>query len=224
LVARGGKTARGRQTAARIVAAATRLFLEHGYVNTTMAAVAEEAGVAVQTLYLAFGSKAAILAEVHDLAVVGAGENVPVLEQPWVDHVRAETDGLRALKLVMDNGLGISERAASVYEKIQTAAADTEVADLLAKVRMQRLQTVRELAAILATKPGFAAESLDRAADILYALVSVEVYHLYVVERDWIADEWRAWAYDDAARCLFPNTAATGDKASVPQGPGMSGV
>ena len=202
-MARSGKTARGRQTAARIVTAATHLFVEHGYVNTTMAAIAEEAGVAVQTLYLAFGSKAAILAEVHDLAVVGAGENVPVLEQPWVEHVRAETDGLRALKLVMDNGLGISERAAAVYEKIQTAAADTEVADLMSKVRMQRLHTVRELTAILATKPGFAAESVDTAADILYTLVSVEVYQLYVVDRHWTVDEWKAWAYADAARCLF---------------------
>ena len=204
VVARSGKTARGRQTAARIVTAATRLFVEHGYVNTTMAAIAEEAGVAVQTLYLAFGSKAAILAEVHDLAVVGVGENVPVLEQGWVEHVREEDDGPLALKLVMDNGLGISERAASVYEKIQTAAADTEVADLMARVRMQRLQTVRELAAILATKPGFAPESVDRAADILYTLVSVEVYHLYVVERQWTTHEWKAWAYKDAARCLFP--------------------
>lgn len=203
---------------------ATRLFVEHGYVNTTMAAVAQEAGVAVQTLYLAFGSKAAILAEVHDLAVVGADENVPVLEQPWVARVRAEADGLRALRLVMHNGLGISERAASVYETIRTAAADTEVADLLAKIRMERLKSVRELGAILATKPGYAAQSLDRATDILYALVSVEVYHLYVVERHWSADEWKAWAYDDAARWLFPNAAATDDKATVPQGPGTSGA
>ena len=60
--------------------------------------------------------------------------------------------------------------------------------------------------------------SLDRAADILYALVSVEVYHLYVVERHWTADEWKVWALAAAARCLFPNAAATGDDAPVPQG------
>ena len=207
-MARGGKTVRGRATAARIVTAATRLFVEHGYVNTTMAAIADEAGVAVQTLYLAFGSKAAILAEVHDRAVIGTAENIPVLEQPWVDQVRAEADGLRALWLVMDNGLAISERVAPVYEKIQTAAADTEVADLLAKVRMQRLHTVRELTAILATKAGFAPDTTDRAADILYALVSVEVYHLLVVERGWTPNDWKAWAINDAARCLFPDTTA----------------
>lgn len=216
-MARGGKTARGRQTAARIVTAATRLFVENGYVKTTMAAVAEEAGVAVQTLYLAFGSKAAILAEVHDLAVVGADEDVPALDQPWVAHVRAEADGLRALRLVMHNCLGISERAASVYGTIQTAAADTEVAELMAKIRIQRLRTMRELAAILATKSGFAAGLADRAADILYALVSVELYQLLVVERHWTSDDWMAWAYDDAARCLFPNAAATGHEAPVPQ-------
>ncbi len=47
-----------------------------------MADMAEKAGVAVQTLYLAFGSKAAILAEVHDLAVVGANENIPCSSNP----------------------------------------------------------------------------------------------------------------------------------------------
>src|SRR3954464_3390654 len=114
MVARSGKTARGRQTAARIATAAMRLFVENGYVNTTMAAIAQEAGVAVQTLYLAFGSKSAILAEVHDLAVVGHGENIPALEQPWVSATRAEPDGLRALELALDGSLGISERVAAV--------------------------------------------------------------------------------------------------------------
>ncbi|MEO7421341.1 MAG: TetR/AcrR family transcriptional regulator [Ornithinibacter sp.] len=219
-MAKGGKTARGRKTAARIVTAATRLFVENGYVQTTMAAVAEEAGVAVQTLYLAFGSKAAILAEVHDLSVVGANENVPALDQPWVADVRAEVDGPRALRLVMNNSLGISERVATVYATIQTAAADTEVADLLAKVRTERLRSMRELAAILATKSGFATDLADRAADILYALVSVELYQLLVVERHWTSEDWMAWAYDDAARCLFPNATATLEEAPFPQGIG----
>jgi AcrR family transcriptional regulator len=43
----------------RVVAAAAPLFVRDGYVETTMAGIARAAGVAVQTLYLSFGSKAA---------------------------------------------------------------------------------------------------------------------------------------------------------------------
>ena len=56
--------ARARATRARVVAAAAPLFVTRGYLDTTMAELAGAAGVAVQTLYLAFGSKAAVLAAV----------------------------------------------------------------------------------------------------------------------------------------------------------------
>lgn len=179
---RGGKTERGRKTKARIVAAATRLFAERGYLETTMAAIAAEAGVAVQTLYLAFGSKVAILAAAHDLAVVGDDEPIPVLDRPWVDEVRAEPDVSRALELVLTNTLGIVERVAPISGVIQAAAADTDVAELLARTNAQRLETMRFLAAELGTKPGFvSALGADKVADVLYAMVSNELYRLLVV-------------------------------------------
>src|SRR3954454_14812169 len=65
------KGTRGAATKARLLSAATHLFLDRGYVDTTVAAIAKEAGVALQTLYLSFGSKVAILRPAHDVAVVG---------------------------------------------------------------------------------------------------------------------------------------------------------
>ena len=203
---RGGKTERGRKTKASIVAAATRLFIERGYLETTMAAIAAEAGVAVQTLYLAFGSKVAILAAAHDLAVVGDDEPIPVLDRPWVDEVRAEPNVSRALELVLTNTLGIVERVAPISGVIQAAAADTEVAELLARTNAQRLDTMRFLAAELATKPGFvSALSVDKVADVLYAVVSNELHRLLVVERQWPVEDWRAWAHQSAAFRLLPD-------------------
>ena len=84
------KGTRGAATKARIVEAATRLFIEHGYLDTTVAAIANEAGVALQTLYLSFGSKVAILRATHDVAVVGDDAPIPVLDRPWVAEMRAE--------------------------------------------------------------------------------------------------------------------------------------
>ena len=56
-------------TRRRIIDAARRQFFEDGYAATTLHAVAAEAGVAVQTIYAVFGSKAAILAELRAVAV-----------------------------------------------------------------------------------------------------------------------------------------------------------
>ena len=79
----------------------------------------------------------------------------------------------RALKLAIAQTLRVIERMSPLYGVIQSAAADPEVAELLLRVKAQRLATVRTLAEEFATKAGFAAElSTGRAADILYAVVS----------------------------------------------------
>src|ERR1700730_12204147 len=74
-------------TRRRIRDAARRLFVERGYVATTIEAIAGEAGVAVPTVYLAFGTKRALLAELLDIAAVGYGEPVGGLEGPGVDQL-----------------------------------------------------------------------------------------------------------------------------------------
>src|SRR3974377_1254885 len=118
------KGTRGAATKARIVEAATRLFIEHGYLDTTVAAIANEAGVALQTLYLRFGSKVAIRAPAPDVAVGGDDAPIPVLDRPWVAEMRAEPDGRRALRFVIDNGMQIIERVMPIIGGIQAAPAD----------------------------------------------------------------------------------------------------
>lgn len=207
---RAGKTERGKKTRARVVIAATKLFCEQGYLATTMAAIAAEAGVAVQTLYLAFGSKVAILEAVHDVGIVGDDEPVPLLERPWVADVGEEPDGRRALRIVIANGLQVVEQVDPIYTAIQAAAADAEVGELLARIKAQRLTTLQTLAAQLAGKAGFAAElSAETAADVLYAVVSNELYRILVVERHWPTEAWKTWAYESAAFRLFPDGATT---------------
>ena len=72
-------TLRQAQTALteqRIVAAATELFLADGYVATTLEAVARRSRVAPRTVYVRFGSKAALFKRVVDVAIVGDTEPV----------------------------------------------------------------------------------------------------------------------------------------------------
>src|SRR5579884_93912 len=91
------RTERRRETTRRVVEAAEGLFLERGYLATTMGDIAAAAGVAVQTLYLALGSKMAILGAVLDRAVAGDDEPVPVLQRQWVKTLEREDDGPRAV-------------------------------------------------------------------------------------------------------------------------------
>ena len=67
------------QTEQRILAAATELFLADGYPATTLEAVARRAQVGARTVYVRFGTKAALFKRVVDVAIVGDTEPVDVL-------------------------------------------------------------------------------------------------------------------------------------------------
>jgi AcrR family transcriptional regulator len=196
---------RRRVTTGRVVDAAERLFLERGYLSTTMGDIAAEAGVAVQTLYLALGSKVQILGAVLDRAVAGDDEPVPLLERPWVVALEHENDGPRAIRLLAREGARVVGRAAPIYRQMQEAAADTEVAELLATTRAKRRETMSAIVAVLARKRGFARRlGAARATDILYALVSEESYRLLCTDCGWNPTEWTKWVADSLTQAYFP--------------------
>lgn len=190
-----GKTARGMATRQRIVAAAARLFVADGYLSATIAAIAGEAGVGVQTVYLAFGSKAAILKTAVDVAVAGDHEDVPARRRPSADDARAAPDASSMLDICLEVGLASTERAGPMYQVCQAAAADPEVAELLADIGRQRRSSWQEAAEWLSGRPGFRPGlATERARDILYALVSPDMWRALVCECGWSTQEWRDFA------------------------------
>src|SRR6478752_1361488 len=54
-----------------VMDAAYRLLLEVGYTRTTIASIAERAGVAVPTVYKAFGTKPDLIKQVYDRTLIG---------------------------------------------------------------------------------------------------------------------------------------------------------
>ena len=121
-----GGTLREAQTALteqRIVAAATELFLADGYVATTLEAVARRARVAARTVYVRFGSKAALFKRVVDVAIVGDTEPVDVLGRDWMQQaLRAPTLAERLAALAAA-GRQIMERTGALFGVAQQAAA-----------------------------------------------------------------------------------------------------
>src|SRR3712207_9424804 len=99
-----------RATRRRIIAAASSQFVAHGYGAPLLDQVAEQAGVAVQTVYFHFGNKRTLLKEALDVAAVGDDEPIPLLERPWVAEIRQEPDPRRLFALWMANGSTIQPR------------------------------------------------------------------------------------------------------------------
>ncbi|WP_371786550.1 TetR/AcrR family transcriptional regulator [Streptosporangium subroseum] len=191
---RASRAERSRETRRRVVAAAGELFVRDGYLQTTMADIARQAGVAVQTLYLSFGSKVAVLVAALDVAIVGDDEPVPVLERPWVARLRDEPDGVAALKVFVEAASQVIDRVYPLYAATRDASADPELAEVLDRNKRLRFVThgaiTRELAAKAGFTPGL---SVERATQIVYTLLSQETYGLLVVERGWTVPEWSDW-------------------------------
>lgn len=159
------------QTRADVLAAATELFAEQGWAATTLAAIADAAGVSVETIYNGFGSKRGLLQEAMNVAVVGDDEPVPLVD-------RAEFAALGEGTFDERIGRGIAllaeihERSARVWEAVAEAAkGDAEIDEWRRTMEAGRLvDTRRSLEAVL----GRSAD--ERLVTLLWALFSAEVY------------------------------------------------
>jgi AcrR family transcriptional regulator len=199
---------RAQKTRERICATARELFLTRGYTETTITDIARAAGVAHQTVYFVFGSKAAVLAEIMDAEIVGDLEATPLLERPQVRRITRLSDPQQALHDVVAIACGVTRRLAPLYEIVRSGAADQDVRDLLDRHEEQRWRTLHTLVGLL---DGQVQDTLDPvdATDRLYALLSHEVYWLLVHRRGWDAMRWQDHVTAEAERQLLPDKAHT---------------
>jgi AcrR family transcriptional regulator len=192
------KTQRAKATRRRMLDAARELFVEHGYGSTTLQDVAKRAGVAVQTIYFTFGNKRALLKEVADVVTVGDTEPVAQMDRPWFrDAVAAPTAEAHLVAHVRGTR-EILERVATIVEMVRNAIAiDPEIAELWPRDPDPRFVVHATAANALLTKPG-AREGVtaDHAADLLYGLLSPELYLVLVRDRGWSPERWEQWAFE----------------------------
>jgi len=193
---------RAEQTRSRVLDAAAALFIERGYVATTVEAIAARADVAPETVYSRFGNKRTLLATVIDVSIAG---NQPLLEQEWVRAMREEADPHERVRTLARQGRGILERRHALDEVIRGAAtSDPDLAALRDRNNAQRRAGQRELLAIVAGSRGLRPElDLEAAADILYAIGSPDTYRLLVLDRGWSAARFEGWYADAIERLLL---------------------
>jgi AcrR family transcriptional regulator len=196
--------ARARATRARVIGAATELFIRDGYLQTTMADIAAAAGVAVRTVY-GVGSKVEVLAAALDVAIVGDDQPVPILERAWFRQLVAEPDGVSALGVFRDAASRVIERVYPLYAATRDGSTDPELAEVLHRNKHQRFTTHTHVARELATKADFdASVAVERAAQVIYTVMSQETYGLLVVEHGWGVTDWAYWVHRHLLTELFP--------------------
>jgi AcrR family transcriptional regulator len=193
---------RSRATRIRIIDAATPLFVRNGYLETTMSGIARAAGVAVQTLYLSFGSKVAVFEAALGAA---ADHDGPV---PIVHPQHAPTDGPTALAAHVRRSAADVEREYPLAAVLRAAAADPEPAQLLDRTRHTALAAHSRAVDELAEQPGFTRSlSLQRATEIVTTMLSPEIYGLLVITHGWTPQDWCEWVIEHLTVDLYPHPA-----------------
>jgi TetR/AcrR family transcriptional regulator of autoinduction and epiphytic fitness len=184
-----------RQTRQRVVEAARLLFVRDGYASTTIQALAEEAGVAVQTIYASFGSKREVLKKLFDTSVVGDDEEEALADRPEWRAWEEESEPARQIELFARAQRMVSSRAGEVMQVLSAAAAtDPELASMHREAESARYGDQRRLADVLSRRHQLRkGVSPDRAADVIWTLAGPGTYTDLVRHRGWDEQDYEQW-------------------------------
>jgi AcrR family transcriptional regulator len=183
-------TLRQRQAQATrdlIVGAARDLFLKHGYTNTTIESIAEQAGVAGSTVYAIFGSKRGILRAIRE----AWHQQSHIREFLFSDQSDAEP-GDRIERLAAATRIQWQTGAEVIAIYRGAAAADREAAAELAEALNGRQRGLDAFTHRMEAhlQPGL---DLQHAAAILRTLCQPEVYEELVKRSGWTPEDYQKW-------------------------------
>ena len=197
------RRARAQRTRSTILEVARRRFLGEGYTTTTVAAIAADAGVSVETIYKAFGGKPGLVRAIRDAALGGTGR-VPAEERS--DELQATESDPR--KIIEGWGVLTSEvapRVAPILLLVRDAASDPEMARLQVELDEHRLVRMSSNAQTLA-RGGHLRQgvTVEDAAELMWAYTAPELFELLVHKRRWTPERYGAFVADALIAALLP--------------------
>ena len=161
------------------------LFVERGYTDTSMADIAAAARVSPRTVFGGFGSKAQLLKQVLDAAIVGDAEPVPLHQRPWMRRFHDSTTFAEACTNLATVFAAVDPRAVAIYNVVHRAAdSDPQIAALERDLDQQRLTGVGYMADSFARLLGVTDPAAVRQIrDTLWVLGAPLQYGLLVHDR-----------------------------------------
>ena len=194
------------RTRTRILDAAADLFLARGYGRTTVKDIADQAGVARDTVHAVFGSKARVLTALIDRLLVPDDSVANVTERPDVQAVKSELDQRKQIELFAESITQLSTGLRPVFEILRTASAvEPEMAKVFEEMDRYRMQNMQTYAKWLAAN-GPLRVTTRRAGEIIWALASPDVGRMFCDELGWTQAQHARWLADTLIRSLLPDS------------------
>lgn len=190
-----GRRAQARATRERILETARALFVARGYASVSVADIAAAAGVSVPTVFAGFRSKANLLQEATEAALVGDADPVPLADRPAMRHVVAAPTAREVLERFAGLIVEAGPRVVPLYAVLHAAAdADPELARIARTLDDQRLVGATRLAEVVLERLGGSdPERLAQVRDTIWTFNSPQLYTLLVTQRGWTPQRYGQW-------------------------------
>lgn len=176
-----------QQNRRRVLQAARQRFLAQGYAATTIAEIATDAGVSMETVYKTFSSKAGVLKALFDVSVTGDDDPIPMAQRDVIQEVLDAPDATRKIAIYAKHLASTMPRSAPIQLLARDGAASSpDAATVWKQIRQETLTAMNMFAADLVTT-GQLRVSATVARDVLWTYHAPELYELLVLERGWSA-------------------------------------
>lgn len=189
------RAAQALETRRSIVAAASKLFVEDGYVATTIDAVAVAAGVSRKTVFTAVGGKLDLLKVALDWAVAGDDRPVAVADRGEMRQIMAEDDAVVLLRGCARVIVAITGRAAGLAQALEVAGGmDPAACDLVEQARRHRLDDARMVVGRLRALGALTSDlAYDEAVDLVWLATDPVLFDRLVRVRGWSRGRFEKW-------------------------------
>ena len=185
------RAAEAAATRARIVDAAASLFAEHGYAATPLKAIADRAGVSIQTVHHA-GPKSSLLMAAFERAF--AGDEGPPAERPEMAAIMADPDPESWLPAYVAFLAEANGRSARLWRVLHVAAdGDPVIREQVESLDGRRRRELGLAAAWLRDRGLIPADAVQQASDRLAFYASPDAYLHFVDASGWSDDAYAAW-------------------------------
>jgi AcrR family transcriptional regulator len=207
---------RARATRLRIIRAAHQRFITHGYTGTRMSDIAADAGVAVQTVYFVFHTKAELLNACYESAVLGETHPVPPQQQPWHSALEHAPDAATAWRHFAAGYSQIAARVAALDDVVRSAGHEPDAAAVRARHEELRRDGYARIIARLSERFGLN-PLLDagQATDLMLTLGGNAVYRTLVLDYGWPHETFVDWLARSLCQQLTPSADASTTDRSV---------
>lgn len=184
--------------------AARALFIARGYAETSVADVARQANVSVDTIYASVGRKPQLLLAVHDMILGSSDEPIPAEQRDYVRRLREAATAEDKILLYAETLAELLPDTVPLDLALRDAGArEPECRELRASISRRRRANMLLFAADLRGTGQLRPDLTDeQAADLVWSMNSPEYFQL-LADAGYTPDEYARLLADVWTRTLL---------------------